>query len=91
MPASHQCSKEAGTPKYKFGSLHNQSQESQPCLFTLSRANLALTLTKLVLRTKDLIFMLLDGLEVFLGVSGMSSNSSNLQMVGKLIYIYIYI
>ena len=51
-------------------------------MITHSRANLALTFTKLVLRTKDLIFMLLDGLEVFLGVNGMSSNSSNLQMAG---------
>ena len=47
-----------------------------------SRANLALTLTKLVLRTKNLIFMLLDVLEVFLGVCGMSSNSSRLKMAG---------
>ena len=37
-------------------------------MITHSRANLALTLTKLLLKTKDLIFMLLDGLEVFLGV-----------------------
>ena len=51
-------------------------------MITTSKANLALTLTKIVLRTKDLIFMLLDGLEVFLGVSGMSSNSSKLQMAG---------
>ena len=51
-------------------------------MFTHSRANLALTLTKLVLRTKDLIFMLLDGLEMFLGVCGMSSNSSKLKMAG---------
>ena len=63
------------------------AQGSKPCLITHSRANLALTLTKLVLRTNDLIFMLLDGLEVFLGVSGMSSNSSKLQMAGELIYI----
>ena len=41
-------------------------------MITYSRANLALTLAKLVLRTKDLIFMLLDGLEVFLGVYVMS-------------------
>ena len=60
MPASHQCSKEAGAP----------------------RANLALTLTKLVLRTKDLIFMLLDGLEVFLNVYEMSWDSSKLKMAG---------
>ena len=44
------------------------AQESKPCLITHSRANLALTLTKLVLRTKNLNSMLLDGLEVFLGV-----------------------
>ena len=41
-----------------------------------------LTLTKLVLRTKDLIFMLLDGLEVFLDVYEMSSDSSKLKMAG---------
>src|SRR6185312_8486880 len=43
------------------------AQGSKPCLITHLRANLALTLTKLVLRTKDLNSMLLDGLEVFLG------------------------
>ena len=58
------------------------AQGSKSCLITHSRANLALTLTKVVLRTKDLIFMLLDGLEVFLGVCGMFSNSSKLQMAG---------
>ena len=51
-------------------------------MYTHSRANLALTLTKFVLRTKDLIFMLLDGLEVFLGVYVMSWDSSKLQMAG---------
>ena len=51
-------------------------------MITHSRANLALTLTKLVLRTKDLISMLLDGLEVFLDVHVMSWDSSNLQMAG---------
>ena len=44
------------------------AQGSKPCLITHSRANLAITLTKLVLRTTDLISMLLDGLEVFLNV-----------------------
>ena len=58
------------------------AQGSKSCLITHSRANLALTLTKLVLRTKDLIFMLLDGLEMFLGVCGKFSNSSKLQMTG---------
>ena len=51
-------------------------------MITHSRANLALTLTKLVLRTKNLILMLLDGLEVFLDVYEMSWDSSNLQMAG---------
>ena len=62
------------------GLVHSRTtaQESKPYLITHSKTNLALTLTKLVLRTKNLIFMLLDDLEVFLGVSGMSSNSSNL-------------
>ena len=58
------------------------AQESKPSLITHSRANLVLTLTKFVLRTKDLIFMLLDGLEVFLDVYEMSWDSSKLQMVG---------
>ena len=44
------------------------AQGSKPFLITHLRANLALTLTKLVLRTKDLNSMFLDGLEVFLGV-----------------------
>ena len=51
-------------------------------MYTHSRANLALTLTKLLLRTKDLICMLLDGLEVFLDVYEMSWDSSKLQMAG---------
>ena len=44
-------------------------------MITHSRANLALTLTKLVLRTKDLISMLLD-------VCVMSWDSSKLKMAG---------
>ena len=64
------------------------AQESKSCLITHLRANLALTLTKLVLRTKDLISMLLDGLEMFLDVCVMSWDSSNLQMAG-LRHIYI--
>ena len=48
------------------------AQGSKPCLITHSRASLALTLTKLMLRTKVLISILLDGLEVFLDVYVMS-------------------
>ena len=51
-------------------------------MYTHSRANLALTLTKLVLKTNDLIFMLLDGLEVFLDVCVMSWGSSKTKMAG---------
>ena len=51
-------------------------------MITHSRANLALILIKLVLRTKDLISILLDGFEVFLDVNVMSWDSSNLQMAG---------
>ena len=43
------------------------------------RAILALILYKLVLKAKDMILMLLYDLEIFLGVCGMFSNSSNLQ------------
>ena len=35
-----------------------------------------------MLKTNDLIFMVLDGLEMFLGVCRMSSNSSKLKMAG---------
>ena len=60
------------------------AQGSKPCLITHSRANIALTLTKLVLRTKDLNSMLLDGLEVFLGVCVcvMSWDYSKLKIAG---------
>ena len=51
-------------------------------MITHLRANFALTLTKLVLRTKDLISMLLYGLEVFLDVCVMSWDSSKLKMAG---------
>jgi len=56
-------------------------------LITHSRVNLALTLTKYVLRTKDLISMFLDGLEVFLDACVMSWDSSKLKMAGVR-YIY---
>jgi len=40
-----------------------------------------------VLRTKDLITVLLDGLKMFLGVSVTSRNSSKSKMTGEAIYI----
>ena len=67
--------------------LEPMHKAATPCSLTHLGANLALTLTKLVLRTKDLISMLLDGLEVFLDVCVMSWNSNNLQMAGRGVYI----
>ena len=46
------------------------------------KPGVTLTLTKLVLRTKNLITKFLDGLEVFLGVGMTSSSSSKLKMAG---------
>ena len=40
-----------------------------------------------MLRAKDMITILLYGLEVFLSICGKSSNSSYLQMAGDAIYI----
>ena len=40
-----------------------------------------------MLRAKDMILMLLDGLEMFFGVCGMFSNSSKLQIAGVRVYI----
>src|SRR6185437_15969896 len=44
------------------------THKAQHLALSLTGANLALTLTKLVLRTKNLISMFLDGLEMFLDV-----------------------
>ena len=85
---SKTCRRTTKTPRrpaYRDTSLvhpRTTAQGSKLCLITHLRANLALTLTKLVLRTKDLINMLLDGLEVFLGVYVMSWDSSKLKMAG---------
>ena len=72
MPASHQSSKGPAHQDIRMVHSRTTAQGSKPCLITHSRANLALTLKKLVLRTKDLNSMLLDGLEVFLDVYEMS-------------------
>ena len=88
MTASHQCSKEAGHRDTSLVHFRTTAQGSKPCLITHSRANLALTLTKFVLRTKDLIFMLLDGLDVFLGVCvGCPATPAIFKWPGEHIYI----
>src|SRR6185436_10724732 len=56
----------AGAPKSSFGSVKNHSTKA----------------LGLVLRAKDMITMLLYGLEVFLSMCGKSSNSSKHQMAG---------
>ena len=67
--------------------LEPNHKAATPCSLTHLGANLALTLSKFVLRTKNLITKLLDGLEVFLGVGMTSSNSSNIQMA-RVSHIY---
>ena len=62
--------------------LEPMHKAATPCSLTHFGANLALALTKLMLRTKDLIYMLLDGLEVFLDVCVMSWDYNKLQMAG---------
>jgi hypothetical protein len=62
--------------------LEPMHKAATPCSLTHLGANLALTLAKLVPRTKYLISKLLDGLEVFLDVCVMSWNSSKFQMAG---------
>ena len=62
----------AGAPKYLL--VHSRtSHKAQHLALTLSKELvLTLTLIKLVLRTKDMIYMLLNGLEMFLDVYEMS-------------------
>ena len=72
----------AGTPKSSFGSLKNHSTKAQGLAISLAKELTFTQHSQSVLRTKDMILMLLYGLEMFLGVCGMSSNSSKLQMAG---------
>ena len=60
------------TTEQRLKALLSHSLKSSPSTNTL----------KYVLRTKDMITKLLDGLEVFLNVGVMSLNSSNLEMPG---------
>jgi hypothetical protein len=56
-------------------------KEATPCSLTLSRPNLALTLSKHVLKPMDLINLHYDGLEVFFSVCTLPLNSGNLKWV----------
>ena len=79
MPASHQCFK--GQAHRDTSVVHSRtSHKAQHLAITLSKELiLALTLTELL---KDLIYLHLDGLEVFLDVYEASRNSRKLQMAG---------
>ena len=65
-----------------FGSIKNHSTKAQGLANSLSKELTFHNTLKCVLRTKDMITKLLDGLEMFLGVDMMFLNSSNLQMTG---------
>ena len=77
----------AGAPKSSFGSLKNHSTRAQSLALSLSKELTFHNTLKCVLRTKDMITKLLDGLEIFLGVGVMFLNSSNSKMTGVW-YIY---
>ena len=81
MPASHQDSKDGRLTEIYFGSLENQLTRHTTLLSHSLRSYPSTNTLKDVLRSKDLITKLLDGLEVFLGVGVgvMSWNSSNLK------------
>jgi len=82
LPANHQAPRGRCT---KISFLVQQRTTAQRLKALLShslRANLAQNTLKNVLRAKDMITKLLDGLEMFLGVGVMFLNSSNLQMAG---------
>ena len=70
----------ACVPKSSFGSLKNHSTRAENLAFSLSKELTFHNTLKCVLRTKDMITKLLDGLEMFLGVGVMSRNFSNFKM-----------
>ena len=88
MPASHQDSKDGRLTEYMWWfSPRTKAQDTQPCLLTHLRANLALTLTKACAKSKNVInkhFGWLGGVE---DMCRTSLNSSKLQMTGG-IHIY---
>ena len=70
-----------------FGSQENHSTKAQSLACSLSKELTFTQHSQSVQRAKDMNLMLLYGLEMFLGVCGMFSNSSNLQMAGGEAYI----
>ena len=85
MPVSLQSSKVPAHQNLLLVHSRTTAQSLKTLQSHSLRANLALTLS--MLRAKDMITKLLDGLEMFLGVFVTSLNSSKLQMAGDGIYI----
>ena len=81
LPASLQAPRCQCTEIF-FGSQENHSTKTLGLANSLTKSYLALTLSKLVLRAKDMNTKLLDGLEIFLGVYVLFLDSSKLQMAG---------
>ena len=82
MPASHQAPRGRRT---KISFLVQQRTTAQRLKALLSHSLMSQSSTntlKYVLRTKDMITKLLDGLEMFLSVGVMFLNSSNSKMSG---------
>ena len=69
----------SGTPRYTLVYSRTGSQGTTPYSYTLSRANPTTNTHKACAKLKDLIYLYLDGLEVFLDVYEASRNSSILK------------
>ena len=73
---------EAGASRYLLGSIKNHSTKAQGLAFSLTKSYPNTNTLKNMLRAKDMITKLLDGLEMFLDVGVMFLNSSNSKMTG---------
>ena len=82
VPTSLQSSKVPAHRNLLLVHLRTTAQRLKALQSHSLRANPLHNTSQSVLRAKDMITMLLYGLEVFLSMCGKSSNSSNLQMAG---------
>ena len=69
-------------PRYLLDSTKNHSTKAQGLAFSFTKSYPSTNTLKNVLRAKDMITKLLDGLEMFLDVGVMFLNSSNSKMTG---------
>ena len=92
VPVSHQDSKDGRRTKIQALVHSRTSHKAQHLTLTLSKELiLALPLTKLVLSLRIWSICTWVSLEVFFNIYGASLVSSQLQMAGGHIYIYIYV